>query len=334
MNKKYFFIVLTVVIFLVIGYWYWDENLRVIKISRGTPRGTVTEMKYIIIKHFGLDKKFGLDIDFPVFDPGELERRFFSGEAGGLGGMSPLVASKSNIDGKNVRILSSELQMNYYIAVRSNSDIKTLDDLKGKKVGVLPKASAAYSSLALILLHVGINPDKDLSLIFGPIPEMVKLVQEGKADAAMVSYPTAASLFASGDFRVIADLEKIWEDTHDTTHPLVVMVALEDWLQSKENRKVAERFIEASNEAARMIKERPELLTDESISGIKEFLEDNNLKSEGSKKLLRENAPKFIYSEWGAEEIKAIETFLSHAKEEGLLATDAPTDIVVKPEKL
>lgn len=334
MKNKYVLWILIAVVIAGAGYWYWYENARVIKTSRGTPRGTVTEMKYIIMKHFGLDKKHGLDIDFPVFDPGDLERRFFSGEAGGLGGMSPLVASKANLDGKKVRILSAELQMTYYIAVRNDSNIKKLEDLRGKKVGVLPKTTAAYSSLALILLHVGINPDADLSLTFGPIPDMVKLVREGKADAAMVSYPTAASLFASGNFRFIADLEKIWEETHQTTHPAVVMVAFEDWLKNKENRRIAKRFIEASNEAAQMIKENPELLTDESIPGIKEFLEKNNLTSDEAKRLLRENAPMFMYSEWGEKEVEAMEVFLFHAKEEGLLPAGAPEDIIVRPGEL
>ena len=334
MKNKYLLWILTAVIIAGAGYWYWYENMRIIKISRGTPRGTVTEMKYIIMKHFGLDKKHGLDINFPVFDPGELERRFFSGETEGLGGMSPLVASKANLEGKKVRILSAELLMTYYIAVRNDSNIKNLEDLRGKKVGVLPKATAAYSSLALILKHVGVDPDLDLNMTFGPIPEMVKLVREGRADAAMVSYPTAASLFASGNFRFIADLEKIWEETHETTHPAVVMVAFEDWLKNDENRRVAKRFVEASNETARLIKDTPELLTDESIPGIKEFLEKNNLNSEETKRLMRENAPKFMYSEWGEKEVEAIEVFLSHAKEEGLLAADAPEDIIIKPVEL
>ncbi|OGZ28325.1 MAG: hypothetical protein A2931_01300 [Candidatus Niyogibacteria bacterium RIFCSPLOWO2_01_FULL_45_48] len=334
MKNKYILWILIAVIIAGIGYWYWYENVRIIKISRGTPRGTVTEMKYIIMKHFGLDKKHGLDIDFPVFDPGELERRFFSGETGGLGGMSPLVASKANLEDKKVRILSAELQMNYYIAVRNDSNIRTLEDLKGKRVGVLPKATAAYSSLALILLHVGINPDTDLSLTFGPIPEMVKLVREGRADAAMVSYPTAASLFASGEFRFVADLEKIWEESHNTSHPFVVMVAFEDWLRVKENRRTVKRFVEASNETAQLIKDTPELLTDESIPGIKEFLEKNGLNSEETKKLLRENAPEFIYSEWGEKEVEAVGVLLSHAKEESLLPADAPDDIIIGPSEL
>ncbi|MBI5787171.1 MAG: ABC transporter substrate-binding protein [Candidatus Niyogibacteria bacterium] len=334
MKNKYILWISAVVILAAAGYWYWNENLKIIKTSRGTPRGAVTEMKYIIMKHFGIDRKNGLEMDFPVFDPGELERRFFSGEAGGLGGMSPLVASRSNLEGKNVRILYAELTMTYNLAVRKDSPILNLEDLKGRKVGVLPKTTAAYSSLELILNSAGMNPARDFKLVFGPIPEMVSLLRKGEVDAAIVSYPLAATLFAGEEFRSIADLEQTWENEEGLTHPTVVMVAFEDWLENRTNRKIAERFIKASNETARLIKERPEILTDEGIPGIKEFLEKNNIKTEEAKRLLRENAPKLIYSEWTDLETGSIERVLDRAKENNLIPANSPTDIIVKPGSL
>jgi len=63
--------------------------------------------------------------------------------------------------------------------------VRSLNDLKGKKIAVVGLGSSPHIFLSSMLAHVGLDPRKDVEWITKPRPESVELLREGKLDAYM-----------------------------------------------------------------------------------------------------------------------------------------------------
>lgn len=317
---------------LTASYVYWWENVRIVSVDRLNAIGSVQEIRALVMKHYEIDKKHGLNLTFTSRNPGDLERSIIAREHEGIHGTSPFFVPRSIAEGHRLKIYSPEIAMTYYLAVRTESSYQTIENLRGRKVAVLPKVTAAYSSIALILQSsLGINPEKDFRLVFGSIPEAIELLRRGEVDAAIVSYPLAASIFASGQFRSVARLADFWEEKEGLSHPFVVNIAFEDWLENRMNRKVLKRYIAASNETVQLMMDRPEVVTEENNPALNEYLKTNGLDSPEAKRLLRENVPALLYSAWSEKDAEAIKLVLKRAKEYGFLPPEAQIDAVMNP---
>ena len=331
--RRNLLIVVLVLVVAAFGYWYRENNLKTLDVTYSYANGAVDGIQSLVIKKYGLDTKNHLNITFKHGSPGELERQLLAREAD-IAQTSPMIASKANLDGKALRLLSPQIHMSYNILVPAASPIKTLADLKGKKVAVAPKVTAAYTAFALVLRSADINPEIDLNLIFGSIPDAVKHLQNGEVEAATVSYPLAATLVESGKFRVLTRLEDEWIANEGVSLPFVVMVAYADWLEDPINRKIAKRLAATLHDAATLIAERPDVVTEESNTELNDYLTQNNLSKDTVKAILREKTAKDLYTSWGNDEVSAIERVIKRAKEYGLLPPNAPEDIIIKPSDL
>ena len=296
--------------------------------------GSVTEIQAAIIEKYNLDIENGIDISFLPLNPGDIERTFIERRVP-IANISPIVASELNLQGKPVRILHPEIHIVYYIGVRKNSSIQTLQDLKGKKLAILPKVTAAYTSTAVILQSAGINPDTDLNLVFTNIPDAVELLKRGDVDAAIVAYSPLAGLQATGQFRLVAKLEDIWmKKENGLSHPFVVGAAFEDWLKNEANKKIADKLSKTLFAAVKLMQQRPEVITEDSNETLKTLYQANKLDSEPAKKLIREHTAEFLYDRWTGSEIDAINRTIQRAKQFGILPPNAPENIIIRPEEL
>ncbi|HEY4517572.1 MAG TPA: ABC transporter substrate-binding protein [Candidatus Paceibacterota bacterium] len=301
-----------------------------VKITFPYALGSTSELIGDIMKFYKIDTKHGLEVTFVGANPGDLERQEFDGTIKGLLIMSPISAMDSTLKGRPMKILSPVTYMPYIVAVRSDSTIKNLEDLSGKKVGIIPKAVGAYDSLDIIFKSVGIDPEKSFSLTFGSIPEMVNLLAKGQVDAAVVTYPNAAALFSSGQFRSIANLEDIWEKNENgLPHAFIVTTAFDDWYQIPANRDAAKRFFEAYFETIALMRSNPEVITEDANPGIAAYLKANNLTTDASKELLREKITSFLPKSWDTQTTSAINLLLKRAQEAGYLPNQTLPDIIV-----
>ena len=74
--------------------------------------------------------------------------------------------------------------------------VRSLKDLKGKKIAVISRGSSPHIFLSSMLAHVGLDPRKDVEWITKPRPESVELLREGKVDAYMGFPPEPQELRA------------------------------------------------------------------------------------------------------------------------------------------
>jgi NitT/TauT family transport system substrate-binding protein len=64
-----------------------------------------------------------------------------------------------------VRVAMQNTSLDWEIGVPTDSNIKTLQDLKGKKIGVLSLAAGGINYLKTYMVQCGMDPEKDISLI-------------------------------------------------------------------------------------------------------------------------------------------------------------------------
>jgi TRAP transporter TAXI family solute receptor len=95
---------------------------------------------------------------------------------------------------KNLRALVMFWTIPYGLMVRGDSPIKSLDDLRGKKVVVHIKPNRSLTPLTLRIMETAGIMEKDVvSMDSGGLVKNIDLVVQGRADAAAVAYSMPAT---------------------------------------------------------------------------------------------------------------------------------------------
>jgi NitT/TauT family transport system substrate-binding protein len=92
--------------------------------------------------------------------------------------------------------------------------IRTISDLRGKKVGIQTLSSSGHLYVAIIAAHVGLDPQKDIEWIVPPSGSAMELFAEGKTDAFLGFPPEPQALRARNIGRVIlrTATDRPWSD--------------------------------------------------------------------------------------------------------------------------
>lgn len=136
------------------------------------------------------------------------------------------------------------------------NDVKTVQDLKGKKIGVT-FASSAHLLVLDLLSGAGLNPERDVNLVNVPAPELTAALQGRQVDAAAVWTPYFNKIRAMPDVRLLAD------DTNFSLHKQFgvtpgpdVLVARQAF--AKQNPDAVRAFLQTYFKAAVMLRDKPE----------------------------------------------------------------------------
>jgi ABC-type nitrate/sulfonate/bicarbonate transport system substrate-binding protein len=122
------------------------------------------------------------------------------------------------------------------IVASTKSDIKTLADLKGKKVHG-PVGSSIYLAALAMLEKAGLKPGTDVEVTNMGFADLSDAIRAGRIDAAFVWDPWVENFVEKGLARVLA------EDTR-----LTMVIAMRNELK-KAHPVAAERFLRAHKEA-------------------------------------------------------------------------------------
>ena len=90
-----------------------------------------------------------------------------------------------------------------------NKDIQTVDDLKGKKVGVSTLGSSSDTATRISLRAKGLNPDTDVNIVaVGSLENRMAAMTNGAVDAGLGSPPETIAL-EDGGLHPLFDLSTI-----------------------------------------------------------------------------------------------------------------------------
>ena len=142
-----------------------------------------------VMRKAGLFKKYGLDVDL-VYIQGSpiLTAAMVSGQVplSFLGGAA-IVASA--VGGADTVYLACGINTLYW-RLFSTPDVKTLDDLRGKKIGLTTMGSQEDAVMRFLLKERGINPDRDVSfLAVGAAPTRLAALSKGVVQASVFIPP-------------------------------------------------------------------------------------------------------------------------------------------------
>lgn len=292
-----------------------NSSNNLIKFKTGIVSGSAAAIQSLIIKKQGIDKKYGLDIEYVETQPGDIERELSEGKynMGVSGILFPYTEAQKGV---KLKVVFPVQRFGYDILVPSDSQVSKIQDLKGKKLGVLHKTTGAYTGTFLILKSLEGGLEKSVQLVFGSPQEILDDLNSGEIEAATVAYPFAASLLSTGKFKSIVKLEDLWREKEDNLPmPFVGMLAQEEWLS--QNQEIAKKIAHIYFEAAVAINEDPSL-----INSLTEYLEQNKLDSPKARSIVQERVASVLFQQYGEVELVAIERYYQKAKEYGFLPKD------------
>jgi NitT/TauT family transport system substrate-binding protein len=193
-----------------------------------------------VAEEAGIFEKYGLDVDLEYIQSAQTVAAVLAGDVQiALGGGA--AAMSSRLGGSDMVIFMA--LTNYYpYELFVAPDIHTAADLRGKTIGISRFGSSSDVSTRLALRLLGLDADKDVTLIqTGSLAERMAAMETGQLAAALASPPYNTRLRRDG-LKSILDLSKSGEPALNN-----VGFASAAWL--KENQATAQAFVNAMTEA-------------------------------------------------------------------------------------
>lgn len=239
-----------------------DANHASLNVYLGTR--SVSKLPFVIAADQRLFRKYGLDVDLRMPDPafesgkathnsgllGELWRRFWvkTGisdewkEDVYVDGLTPSIVRR--IDYANfphrVAVAATDCVLRAHIV--ATPDINSLEDLKGRRVGISARRDTTTGFGALTLARrMGWDPVHDLSIKYGG--RDLQALADGHVDAIVASEIRYATAMKAG-MRALADTRE-WDVALAGNSAMVAP----EWLKVAENREAIRRFLRALGEA-------------------------------------------------------------------------------------
>ena len=167
-----------------------------------------------VTKEAKLFEKYGLYAD-PVAmrGSGESSKAMIGGSIQVAPIATPTVIN-AGLSGSDLVILAHTLPGVVH-AMIVKPEIKRVEDLKGKKVGVTTFGSLTDFLIRHILRKKGLNPDRDVALIqIGGDPERIAALKQGTIDAASLSFPGYGIAMKMG-------FPMLWDSAKEIDYPWI-----------------------------------------------------------------------------------------------------------------
>ena len=165
-------------------------------------------LKQNVLKNYG--KSYTLEMTFTRGTP-EAATLLASGQAdlGTLAFSTFATAIAKNAVSGGLSIISDNYQDGHAgnatntFFVQKDSPIKSVADLKGKKVGINAYGSAVDLVLRVVLKKQGLDPKRDVQIVEVNFPNMASAIREKRVDCGVLVIPFLAVESRKGDLRAL-----------------------------------------------------------------------------------------------------------------------------------
>jgi NitT/TauT family transport system substrate-binding protein len=188
-------------------------------------------------------QKYGYDI-FPVFMGGSplINSAILAGEFPiGYTGGGAVIAS--HLSGSDLIAIASPLPV-LTIDGWSRPEIKSIADVRGKRVGVTRFGASSYFAALSMLEAGGVKPNEVTFIQNGGVGESFAALQGGRVDVCMIGYPFGLNAKNAG-FNLLFRPSQ----TDYGLFPTAVLGARESWLKDPRNHKLTIDFLRVMAEA-------------------------------------------------------------------------------------
>ncbi len=198
-----------------------------------------------VTKEAKLFEKYGLYAD-PVAmrGSGESSKAMIGGSIQVAPIATPTVIN-ADLSGSDLVILAHTLPGVVH-AMIVKPEIKRVEDLRGKKVGVTTFGSLTDFLIRHILRKKGLNPDRDVALIqIGGDPERIAALKQGTIDGASLSFPGYAIAMKMG-------FPMLWDSAKEIDYPWIEITTRRAIIQK--DREMVMNYMKAHLEGTALFK--------------------------------------------------------------------------------
>jgi len=233
---------------------------------------SVSRLPYVIAYDQGLFAKHGLDVDLRLQDPESGENVSHTGAVARIlrwlrlaempaveimaNGLGPGMLRSVESVGQNryvIGIASTDCVLRAHIVARAG--LRSLDDLKGGRLGVSNLASTAGMHALVLARRLGWDPVQDIS-IMSDADDDIAMLLDGRLDG-LVAYERAYADALREGLPILADT-KDWNEILAGNSARVAR----GWLDDEANREKARRFVRALAEAIAIFHDERETALD------------------------------------------------------------------------
>lgn len=173
---------------------------------------------------------------------------------------SNVAANLYNKTEGDVKILALGTQGVLHILESGNGTaIQSMKDLKGKTIYATGQGANPEYILRHLLSENGLDPDKDVEIVFADATEISAKLISGEIETAMLPVPAATAAIAQskGSVRDAIDLTSAWNDLDNGSQLIMsAVVARADFLA--EHPQAVDAFLEEYEASVTYVKENPE----------------------------------------------------------------------------
>lgn len=165
------------------------------------------------------------------------------------------MAAKLLQDGVDIVIIAVDMYQNQAI-LAVKDDIKTVDDLVGKRVAAVLASGTyrmfkAYLKMAYnieVTEDTGVNPNS-VTAINSPPGVVITALERGDVDAIVIWEPLVSRALVKASAHVVADYDDMWRALGEEGSPaMLVWVARKDFVEA--NPGLVEKLVKARRDAA------------------------------------------------------------------------------------
>ena len=193
--------------------------------------------------------KYGYDVSgifmggSPLINSAILAGEFPIGYTGG----GAIISSR--LGGSDLIAIASPLQV-LTIDGWARPEIKSIADLRGKRVGVTRFGASTYFAALSMLESAGVKPGEVTFIQNGGVGESFAALTGGRVDVCMIGYPFGLRAKNAGFHLLFRP-----STTEYGLFPTAAIAARDSWLKDARNRKVAVDFLRALGEGVMLARE-------------------------------------------------------------------------------
>lgn len=219
------------------------------KVRVGVPSVGVANIIIFIAKEGKLYEKHGLDAEIiTVNGSGIGSKALISGGIDIIPIATPTVIA-ANLAGADMQILAHTMPGVVH-AMMVKPEIKRVEDLKGKKIGVSSLGSLTDFLVRTIARKKGLNPDRDLTfLVMGGDSERLMALRAGSVDASAMSHPGYGRARRLG-------FSMLWDSAKEIDYPWMEITTRRETI--KKDRELVTNYMKAHLEGIALFKKDPE----------------------------------------------------------------------------